>query len=568
MGWQDDPVASGASTGWQSDPVVHRYGSGAAGMKDAVNGFEVPSASGAALESRSPIARADFNSSSPVGSEIGAMLENLRAGAGKFFVDTGRGIGQKFGQVSYQDVKDSRALDAPLMATTSGKVGNIGAGILATVPALAIPGANTVAGAGLIGAVTGALQPAASTREAITNPLIGAAVGAGAQYAGQKIGQYASERLAARATQQAEDTSANSVRDAVLKEGRDAGYVVPPTEVNPSATATALESISGKAATKQAAQAVNQRVTNKLVATDLGLSPTQPITQEALAQVRQQAGQVYQQVKQVGTIATDSQYLTDLTKITNASDEVAKAFPGATTPAAEKIDNLVSSLSQDQFSAAQALEYTKRLRQQASANFSLAARSADPEARALAQAQSQGADALEEMIGRHLEKAGNPELLQSFQEARTTIAKSYQAQAALKGGNVNAQRLAQQLQKSKPMSEGFGLVARFADHFGDATKLPKGGVGVSKLAATVGGSGALIGAMTGNVPLVAASVAGSAAPYAVRQSLLSGVGQRVLATPNYAPNALGTLALKGLQQAPNVALPLGLQAPRLAQGNQ
>jgi len=568
MGWQDDPVASGVSTGWQSDPVVHRYGSGAAGMKDAINGYEVPSGSAAALQARSPIAQADPNSSSPVGSEIGAILENMRAGAGKYFADLGRGIGQKFGHVSYQDVKDSRVLDAPLMATTAGKVGNIGAGVLTTAPAMAIPGANTVAGAGVIGAVSGALQPAASTREAFTNPLIGAGIGAGAQYVGQKIGQYAADRLAARSAQQAEDTTANSARDAILKEGRDAGYVVPPTEVNPSATATALESVSGKAATKQAAQAVNQRVTNKLVATDLGLPPTQPITQEALAQVRQQAGQVYSQVKQVGNIATDSQYLNDLTKITNASDEVAKAFPGATTPAAEKIDSLVNSLSQDQFSAAQALEYTKRLRQQASANFSLAARSADPEARALAQAQSKGADALEEMIGRHLDSQGNPELLQAFQDARTTIAKSYQAQAALKGGNVNAQRLAQQLQKGKPMSDGFGLVARFADHFGDATKLPKGGVGVSKLAATVGGSGALVGAMTGNVPLVAASIAGSAAPYAVRQSLLSGVGQRVLATPSYAPNALGTLALKGLQQAPNVALPLGLQAPRIAQGNQ
>lgn len=562
MSWQDDPVVSQASTGWQSDPVVHP----AVRSFDAVNGYAVPTGSAAAHAAYSPIAQANPNSNSPVGSEIGAILENMRAGAGKYFSDLGRGIGQKLGMVSYQDVKDTRALDAPLMATTAGKVGNIGAGILTTAPTMAIPGANTVTGAALIGAGTGLLQPAASTREAFTNPLIGAAVGAGAQYVGQKIGQYASNRLAARATQQAEDTSANSVRDAVLKEGRDAGYVVPPTEVNPSATATALESVSGKAATKQAAQAVNQRVTNKLVATDLGLPPTQPITQEALAQVRQQAGQVYQQVKQVGQIATDSEYLNALTKITNASDEVAKAFPGATTPAAEKIDNLVNSLSQDQFSAAQALEYTKRLRQQASANFSLAARSADPEARALAQAQSQGADALEEMIGRHLDKVGNSDLLQAFQEARTTIAKSYQAQAALKGGNVNAQRLAQQLQKGKPMSDGFGLVARFADHFGDATKLPKGGVGVSKLAATVGGSGALVGALTGNVPLVAASVAGSAAPYAVRQSLLSGVGQRVLATPNYAPNALGTLALKGLEQAPNVALPLGLQAPRLAQG--
>lgn len=565
MSWQDDPVAAPtASTGWQSDPVVKP----AVRSLDAVNGYTVPTGSPAAIEARSPVAQADPNSPHPVTSEVGAMLDNLRTGAGKYFADLGRGLGQKLGLTSYQDVADSRARDAPLMATTAGKVGNIGAGILTAAPAMAIPGANTVAGAAAIGGVTGALQPAASTQEAITNPVLGAAVGAGAQYVGQKVGQYASDRLAARATQQAEDTSANSVRDAVLQEGRKAGYVVPPTEVNPSATATALESISGKAATKQAAQAVNQKVTNKLVATDLGLPPTQPITQEALAQVRQQAGQVYQQVKQVGNIATDSEYLNALTKITNASDEVAKAFPGATTPAADKIDALVNSLSQDEFSAAQALEYTKRLRQQASANFALAGRSADPEARALAQAQSQGADALEEMIGRHLQSQGNPDLLQSFQAARTTIAKSYQAQAALKGGNVNAQRLAQQLQKGKPMSDGFGLVARFADHFGDATKLPKGGVGVSKLAATVGGSGVLVGALTGNVPLVAASVAGSAAPYAVRQGLLSQAGQAALATPNYASNALGTLALKGLQQAPNVALPLGLQAPRLAQGNQ
>jgi hypothetical protein len=539
-------------------PAVHSY--------DLVNGEMVPTGSQAALAARSPVAHADPNAASPVSSEIGAGLENLRAGAGKYFADLGRGIGQKLGMVSYQDVADSRAQDAPLMGTTMGKVGNIGAGIVTTLPALAIPGANTVAGAGAIGAVTGALQPAASAREAIINPIVGGAVGAGAQYVGQKIGQYASGRLAARAADAAEQTSTNAERDAVLQEGRKAGYVVPPTEVNPSATATALESVSGKAATKQAAQAVNQKVTNQLVAKDLGLPPTQPITQDALAQVRQEAGKVYQQVKQVGNIATDSQYLNDLTKITNASDEVAKAFPGATTPAAEKIDNLVNSLSQDQFSAAQALEYTKRLRQQASANFTLAARSADPEARALAQAQSQGADALEEMIGRHLDKAGNSQLLQDFQEARTTIAKSYQAQAALKGGNVNAQRLAQQLQKGKPMSDGFGTIARFADHFPQATKLPQGGVGVSKLAATVGGSGVMAGALTGNVPLAAASLAGTAAPYAVRQGLLSQVGQAALATPSYAPGALGTIALKGLQQAPNVALPLGLQAPRLTQG--
>jgi len=562
MSWQDDPVA--APAGWQSDPVVKP----SVRSLDVMNGYTVPTGSPAAIEARSPVAHADPNSNSPVGSEIGAMLENLRAGAGKYFTDLGRGVGQKLGLTSYQDVADSRALDAPLMATTSGKVGNIGAGILTAAPAMAIPGANTVAGAAAIGGVTGALQPAASTREAITNPLLGAAVGAGAQYVGQRIGQFAANRLAGQATEQARQISVNAERDAVLQEGRAAGYVVPPTEVNPSATATALESISGKAATKQAAQAQNQIVTNRLVAHDLGLPPDTPITQQALADVRQQAGQVYRQVGEAGQITPDAQFVQDIRGIQNASQNVQAGFPGAVTPAGDQIDALVNSLDQPGFTSAQALEYTKRLRQQASANFTLAGRSGNPEARALAQAQSRGANALEDMIGRHLDASGQPDLLEAFQEARTLIAKSYQAQAALRGGNVSATRLAAQLQRGRPMTDGFGTIARFADHFSDATRLPKAGVGVSRLAATVGGSGVIAGALTGNLPLAAASLAGTAAPYAVRQGILSGVGQRVLATPNYAPNALGALALRGLQQAPNVALPLGLQAPRLAQGNQ
>lgn len=538
-----------------ADPSTHPFGSGAAGMKDATPYGTVPSNSPQAAAGNSPVAQTDPNSTSPVGDEIGAFLKNAAAGLGKQTYDLIRGAGQYAGLESRQDVADSRQLDAPLNATAGGKAGQIAGGILTTLPALAIPGANTIAGAGLIGAATGALQPSTSTGETVRNIGVGGALGAGGQAVGNAVAAGATKLLKGRAEATADATAVNAGRDAVLAEGRQAGYVVPPTEVNPSATATALESISGKAATKQAAQVVNQKVTNKLVAQDLKLPPDRPITQEALAGVRTQAGQVYNQVKQAGQITTDSKYLGDLASITNVSEDIAKEFPGAATPAADKIDALVKSLSQDSFSAAQALEYTKRLRQQASANFSLAGRTADPEARALASAQSQGANALEEQIGRHLESQGNPDLLAAFQDARTTIAKSYQAQAALKGGNVNAQRLAAQLQKGKKMSDGFGLVARFADHFSDATKLPKGGVGVSKLAATVGGGGALFALGHGNVPLAAASVAASVVPYGVRSGLMSAAGQRVLATPNYAPNALGTLALKGLKQAPNAVLP-------------
>lgn len=535
---------------------------------DSTPGGIVPTGSAAAKAYQTPIATPDQNSNSPVDSEISSMVSNALSGAGKAFVDLGRGAGQYLGLVSRQDVQNSRERDAPLMATGSGKVGNIVGNIAATAPALAIPGANTVAGAGLIGAATGALQPSVSTGETLRNTALGGALGAGGQAVGNAVAAGANRLLQSRAATAAVQESANTERDAVLQAGRQAGYVVPPTEVNPSLTATALESVSGKAATKQAAQAQNQTVTNRLVAQDLGLPAGMPITQQALAGVRQQAGQVYNQVKQAGQITADANFKADIAAITNASKNVQSGFPGAATPAGDQIETLVKSLDQPSFSAAQALEYTKRLRQQASSNFTVAARSGSPEARELAQAQIKGADALEEQIGRHLQANGQPDLLQQFQDARTTIAKSYQAQAALKGGNVSATRLAQQLQKGKPMSDGFGLVARFADHFGDATKLPKGGVGVSKLAATVGGGGALTAAFTGNLPLAGALAAGTAAPYAVRQGLLSSVGQRALATPSYAPGALGTITLNALKQSPRAVIPATAASLPLIEASQ
>lgn len=517
------------------------------------------------------------------------VVDNALSGAGKYFSDVGTGVHELYARAAdavnpqsptlgslitgepaarlaqiRQQITNARERDAPLMASTAGKVGNIGAGVISTLPALAIPGANTVTGAALLGGAQGALQPSLTTHEGMLNTGIGAAAGGIGQAVGNAVTKGAQNILASRTANAAATESQNSVRDAVLQEGRQAGYVVPPSEVNSGATATALESISGKAATKQASQAVNQKVTNSLVAQDLGLAKDQPLTQSILADVREKAGQVYARIKQAGSITTDSAYLDDLAKISNVPEEVAKDFPGATAPAAKEINDLVDSLAQDKFSAANAVEYSKRLRQQATANFAEAGVSKSADTKALAQAQAKGADALEEMVGRHLADNGQAELAPAWDQARTTIAKAYQAEAALKGGNVSATKLAAQLQKGKPMSNGFGLVARFADHFGDATKLPKGGVGVSKLAAVVGGSGVLYGAATLNPAIIGAALAGSVAPYAVRRGLLSGAGQALLASPNYAPNALGTLALQGLQQSSRVALPASTQIARLA----
>jgi hypothetical protein len=105
-------------------------------------------------------------------------FERAVAGYGTAGADLARGLGQRLGLVSQDEVAERRRLDAPLMATTAGKVGNI-AGNLAPMGATALlPGANTLLGGAAIGAVTGLIAPSTSTHETVTNTLLGAGGGA------------------------------------------------------------------------------------------------------------------------------------------------------------------------------------------------------------------------------------------------------------------------------------------------------------------------------------------------------------------------------------------------------
>jgi len=104
-----------------------------------------------------------------------STLDRTRAGAGKAMSDLGTGVRSMLpaaiGGTKPGEVDQMRREDAPLMATTAGRLGNAGGAIATALPASLIPGANTVAGAGAIGAVYGALQPAESLAERGGNAL-------------------------------------------------------------------------------------------------------------------------------------------------------------------------------------------------------------------------------------------------------------------------------------------------------------------------------------------------------------------------------------------------------------
>lgn len=474
------------------------------------------------------------------GPASGGVLENILAAGGKFFSDAATGIEQRqlermgalsgdARQASQQmqaGVAQQRALDQPLMDTKAGKAGYIGTGILATAPALATPGLNTVAGAALVGGAMGYAQPTVEGESPELNAAVGAGFGAAGQKLGSAVSGYVGRKIAEKTAQKAAERAAMQVRDSTLKAAQEAGYVVPPASVNPTVTNRALEGISGKAATQQSAAFRNQQVTNRLIREDLGLPKNTPITVNSLKNVRTMQGQVYKDIKKSGPITADVDYFYGLAKLTNSADEIASDFPGMNFAGSAEIKALQEGLKRDSFSANSAVEAIKKLREEASANLKWNVE--DPSKKALGLAQRDAAEVIEDQLMRHLRKIGEGDLADSFDKARTTIAKTYSVQSALNDatGNVNATKLSAQLRKGKYLSGGIEKAAKFGAAFPKAAREELTSPGVSAVDWIVG----LGGPATGN-PM---TVALPAARMAARGTILSKQYQNLM-LPSYLP---------------------------------
>jgi hypothetical protein len=116
------------------------------------------------------------------------FVDRTLSGIGKGMSDLARGASQRLGIIDTPDVAETRRLDAPLMNTTAGKVGNVTGKVAATLPAVFVPGANTYAGAALVGGGMGALEPTVEGESVAKNIGVGAAAGAIGQGAGRLLG--------------------------------------------------------------------------------------------------------------------------------------------------------------------------------------------------------------------------------------------------------------------------------------------------------------------------------------------------------------------------------------------
>lgn len=148
----------------------------------------------------------DFTGSSVDPGKVKSPLEDMSgtqtflAGAGKAFSDIGRGAAQIVGAgPSSEQVKQIRSRDAELMNSGAGMAGNLAGNVAATLPVLAIPGANTYTGAALLGGALNAAQPLTDEESRMKEIGKGALFGAGGQAAGKLVGRVLSPQTSAEA---------------------------------------------------------------------------------------------------------------------------------------------------------------------------------------------------------------------------------------------------------------------------------------------------------------------------------------------------------------------------------
>lgn len=424
---------------------------------------------------------------------------------------------------------------APGWATSANIVGSImsppSVAAMGAFPASGAPSVirSALQGAGQ-GGLFGAMQPVENQDDMLSEKWRQLMWGAGGGAAGGAIAGKAQQVVANRAAQGV----TKATQDAVAKLSREAGYTIPPATTNPSMTNSVIEGLSGKIKTAQQASIKNQSVTNDLVRKALGMADDAPITKEALAGLRKNAGVAYEAVKRApGPFVADDAFNAAVADIQQKATGMASEFPSLVNKDAAP---LIDDLMRGQWSPEYAVEATKRLRE--AARNTLSSPAATDEAKQLAAVQKDAARALEDLIARNLDKAGLKDLHGAWQAARTEIAKIMNVNKAVNDttGNVIAKKLTQQMERGSPLTGELRTVARSAAAFPKAMQeVTESMPALSPLdfaAALIGTAGT--GNMAGTIGLLARPAA--------RSLLLSPSYQRLMGAPSYGPGVAGLIA--------------------------
>jgi hypothetical protein len=380
-------------------------------------------------------------------------------------------------------------------------------------------------------------------------------------------------------SQLAKEQELNAVRDATLRAAQGEGYVVTPGSVSPTGKNIASERIAGKTHLEQLASVQNQAITDKLARRAAGLSETAPLTSTTMQDIRKvEYAKGYEPIKQIGEVKTDPAFLDDLIAVEGKYAGAGSSFPGAVP---EDVTRLIKNFTVDKFNSKDALEVTRTLRDQAKGNF----RKGDE---ALAKAQIDVSNALENQIERALTASNNPkaaDMLEQFRLSRQRMAVSHTIEDAIKegSGSVIAAKLARDIQSGKYVSGDIKTIAEFANVFPRVAQTPSqiGAPGAGTIMGrSLGGAGGVAAgfSMGGNPGAAIGGAVGALAPEMIsagmRNYLLSGAGQRNM-LPNYSPlasrltsdeAARNALLMQQANQQRNALAPYRVELNNMASG--
>jgi len=361
-------------------------------------------------------------------------------------------------------------------------VGAITGNVATALPLAFLPGGNRMAGQAAYGTMLSAAEPTMGDESRVSNMamggLTGLAVPAGVKIAGA---------LRKDPAELAREALVNATKDTSTEEALKAGYTIPRSMYNASFLTDRLESLAGKAATKQQAGAENQNLTNDLARKYLGLPEDAPLSPDVLEQLKIVHAEPYREVAKLSSVQIPS-------------SQSAILGSKQTRNGAEILDEL------------------KTTRDISRANWKSLNSGNTPNANETLK-MAKSADAKIVKLETELEDLAKihnkPDLVQKLNEARKDIAKVHTIDKAMNDatGEINAQTLLNLQNKDVPLTGEAKQIADFANAYPalarPGAKIPAAGVSKSEALASLilGGighsaTGNVMGTMLAALPLL------------------------------------------------------------------
>jgi hypothetical protein len=370
------------------------------------------------------------------------------------------------------------------------------------------------------------------------------------------------------------------------------GYVLPPMQMldRPGVLVQGAQAWTGQPRTRWLAWRRNQAVTNRLVLDDLNegvprnlrIPEGTPITDGLLQRIREEEATHYTAVanspvtiyaeqppkftqqpgyRSQNAPVRDRVWDQDLDNLGSVGRAGRLKFPNLV--GSPKVEALRDELrSHTSFTTQEGMDLVQDLRFRSRSHW---LHRDDPESLALAIAERQGAQAVEDLMERELRRQVNDRTsIDNWVSARQRIAKTYDVQDALHGSNVSAKDLSDAGNTNRAgarrrgLSGRLGEIADLGDHFPDALHLPRETEEWTHVDWTwfLGGMSALLTGTAFEHPWVMAGGASALTRPALRHGILSRPVQRWLAN---APNrAVGSPDPRSGPGLPYVAPTYGL----------